>query len=87
MVEIKDDKYYLKKILTDVEFMIEHTKGKSQQEIEANDLLIDSILFRTVGQSVHNATEHDPEYEVRVYLIFNTITQYARSRNVKQYQK
>lgn len=30
---IKNDKYYLNKILTDLEFMIKHTKGKTEDEI------------------------------------------------------
>lgn len=48
MDNIKDDIYYLKKIVADLEFMIEHTQDKTIDEIENNPLLIDSIMFRLV---------------------------------------
>ena len=44
----KDDKYYLRKIVLDLQFLIEHTKGKIYDEIEADPVLIDSIMFRLV---------------------------------------
>ena len=50
----KDDKYYLDKILTDLEFMIEHTKGKSRDEIEYDPLLMDSIMFRLIQIAENN---------------------------------
>ncbi len=31
----KDDKYYLGKVLDDLKFLIEHTHGKSYNEVEA----------------------------------------------------
>ena len=48
MDNVKNDKYYLNKIIGDLEFMIEHTKDKSADEIEENPLLMDSIMFRLV---------------------------------------
>lgn|GEM_PF-5760409 len=33
MDNVKDDKYYLKKIIADLEFMIDHTQGKTQEDI------------------------------------------------------
>ena len=48
MDNIKNDIYYLKKIVADLEFMIEHTKGKTSDQIESNPLLMDSIMFRLV---------------------------------------
>ncbi len=44
----KNDGYYLGKIVLDLGFIIEYTKGKTKDEIESNDLLIDSIMFRIV---------------------------------------
>lgn len=35
-------------------FIIEHTKGKTKIEIENNDLLIDSIMFRIIQISENN---------------------------------
>ncbi len=36
-------------------FIIEHTKGKTQDEIESNDLLVDSILFRIIQIAENNS--------------------------------
>lgn len=44
----KDDKYYLKKMLDDVDFVIAHTKGMCSNDIALDDLLVDSIMFRLV---------------------------------------
>ena len=35
-------------MLDDVDFVIAHTKGKHAADIESDDLLIDSIMFRLV---------------------------------------
>ena len=35
----KDDQYYSEKIKTDLVFIINHTQGKTQREIEENELL------------------------------------------------
>lgn len=44
----KDNKYYLEKIITDLSFMIEHTNNLSKTEVENNELLVDSIMFRLI---------------------------------------
>lgn len=48
MDNLKDNQYYINKILTDLKFVIEHTQYKTQQEIECDELLLDSILFRVI---------------------------------------
>lgn len=48
MDNVKGNAYYLHKILVDVEFLISHTKGKTINEIESEDLLVDSIMFRLI---------------------------------------
>lgn len=50
----KDDRYYLNKIISDLKFVIDHTAGKSKAELEADELLIDSILFRIIQISENN---------------------------------
>ncbi len=44
----KDNKYYLEKIIADLSFVIEHTKNLSQTEVENNEILVDSIMFRLI---------------------------------------
>lgn len=48
MDNIKNDKYYLDKILENLTFVIKHTKDISLDEMGKNPLLIDSIMFRLV---------------------------------------
>lgn len=55
MDNVKNDQYYLEKIISDLGFIIEHTKGKTQDEIESNDLLVDSILFRIIQIAENNS--------------------------------
>ncbi|MGI6297659.1 MAG: DUF86 domain-containing protein [Saccharofermentanales bacterium] len=48
MDNIKDDKYYLKKIISDMEFAFKHTKGLSEAEFNENEVLQDSMMFRLI---------------------------------------
>ena len=50
----KNDMYYLERIKTDLEFVIEHTAGKTQEEVENNELLVDSIMFRIIQIAENN---------------------------------
>ena len=59
MDNIKDDKYYLRKIISDLAFVVEQTKGKSQIEIESNVLLVDSIMFRIIQIAENNSKLSD----------------------------
>lgn len=44
----KTDQYYIKKIVTDLAFIIEHTKDLTQEELEGNEILVDSVMFRLI---------------------------------------
>ena len=59
MDNVKDDRYYVGKIKTDLEFLIEHTKGKTKKEIEEDEVLIDSIMFRIIQISENNGKLSD----------------------------
>ncbi len=48
MDNLKNDKYYLDKIISNLSYIIKHTKGKTKKEIEKNDILVDLILFRII---------------------------------------
>lgn len=47
----KDNAYYVKKIVTDLAFIIEHTRGLTQRELEENEILVDSVMFRLIQVS------------------------------------
>lgn len=44
----KDNQYYIKKIVTDLAFIIEHTSELTQNELESNEVLVDSVMFRLI---------------------------------------
>ncbi len=54
MDNTKDDRYYIEKILADLKFLIDHTAGKTKEEIEQDELLIDSVMFRIIQISENN---------------------------------
>jgi len=47
----KGNIYYVKKIITDLAFIIEHTKGLTLKELENNEILVDSVMFRLIQVS------------------------------------
>ncbi len=51
MDNVKNDPYYVEKIKTDLKFVIDHTAGKTRDEIELDELLIDSVMFRIIQVS------------------------------------
>ena len=59
MDNIKNDKYYLDKIIADLAFVIKQTDGKTQRDIEQNVLLIDSIMFRIIQIAENNSRLSD----------------------------
>ena len=48
MDNIKNDDYYVNKLLKDIKFIIEKTKGITLNELEENEVLCDSVLFRLI---------------------------------------
>ena len=62
MDNIKDDAYYLNKMLDDLRFLIEHTKGKTYEQVENDPVLIDSIMFRLI-QIAENSDRLTPAFK------------------------
>ena len=44
----KTDQYYLNKIINDLTFIIVHTEGITQKQLEDNEVLVDSMMFRLI---------------------------------------
>lgn len=53
MDNVKNDQYYVEKILTDLRFLIRHTENIDRRTFEKDELLLDSIMFRFVQISEH----------------------------------
>ena len=44
----KDDQYYLRRIMTDLGFIISHTEGITEVQLQADEVLLDSVMFRLI---------------------------------------
>lgn len=62
MDNIKDDDYYIKKILKDIKFIMANTEGITLQQLEANEVLCDSVLFRLI-QISENSVKLTDEFK------------------------
>ena len=62
MDNVKNDNYYAGKIEEDLAFIVKHTKDISIEELNANEILLDSMLFRLI-QISENAKRLSDEYK------------------------
>lgn len=44
----KDDKYFLEKVVKDLTYLLKITAGITKEELENNEMMLDSIMFRFV---------------------------------------
>ena len=62
MDNTKNDSYYVEKMKTDLKFIIEHMKNVDLEALSENEVLLDSMLFRTIQLS-ENAKKLSDEYK------------------------
>lgn len=62
MDNVKNDNYYIKKIKQDLEFISKHMKDVDIEELNANEVLLDSMLFRMI-QISENARKLTDEFK------------------------
>lgn len=55
MDNLKTDAYYVKKITTDLSFIVSHTEALSPEEFQKDEVLIDSVMFRLIQVSENSA--------------------------------
>mgnify|MGYP003367287091 FL=1 len=48
MDNVKNDRYYIQKIQNDLQFIVQHMKDVDIEELNANEILLDSMLFRMI---------------------------------------
>lgn len=61
MNNIKNDRYYINKIIENIDIILQNTKGITLRELEKNVILQDSVMFRFV-QIAENAQELTDEF-------------------------
>lgn len=49
----KPDKYYINKIIEEIDFVLQNVKDITFKEFNANQLLVDSVCFRFIQISEH----------------------------------
>ena len=63
MDNIKDDRYYLNRIITDISFILAHTdRIASLEAFESDEVLLDSVMFRLI-QISENSDRLTPEFK------------------------
>lgn len=63
MDNIKNDTYYIQKIQRDLEFIVTHMHTIDLPELNANEVLLDSMLFRMI-QISENAKKLSNDYKL-----------------------
>ena len=64
MDNVKNDAYYIQKLRKDLEFIVVHMRNVDIEELNANEVLLDSMLFRMI-QISENAKKLSDEYKMR----------------------
>lgn len=64
MDNVKNDDYYIQKIIKDLEFVVTHMRNVDLEELNANEVLLDSMLFRMIQLS-ENARKLSEVYKQR----------------------
>lgn len=64
MDNVKNDRYYIQKIRNDLQFIVQHMKDVDIEELNANEILLDSMLFRMIQLS-ENAKKLSDEHTLK----------------------
>lgn len=80
----KTDQYYIKKIITDLAFILEHTGGLTKTELESNEILIDSVMFRLI-QVAENSDKLTDSFKLQYSSIPWRAMKGLRNRIVHEY--
>lgn len=62
MDNLKNNDYYIQKIKQDLEFIVVHMQDVDLEELNANEILLDSMLFRMI-QISENVKNLSDEYK------------------------
>ena len=63
MDNVKTDSYYIEKIRKDLGFIVDHMQNVDIEELNANEVLLDSMMFRMIQLSA-NAKKLTDEYKL-----------------------
>ena len=69
MDNIKNDDYYIKKLLKDINFIIEKTNGITLEELEINEVLCEDCLNDYIKNMSHYTDDDSLRYEINHFNI------------------
>ena len=73
MDNVKNDHYYIQKIKKDLEFIVVHMQDVDLEELNRNEILLDSMPFRMIQLS-ENAKKLSDEYKnARDHIPWNAL--------------
>ncbi len=84
MDNIKNNAYYIQKLRKDLEFIVEHMRNVDIEELNANEILLDSMLFRMI-QISENAKNLSDEYKLSHHYVPWSALSGMRNRIVHDY--
>ena len=73
MDNIKNDKYYIQKIKQDLEFIVIHMHEIDVEELNENEILQDSMLFRMIQISENTKKLSDEYKQARCDIPWNAV--------------
>ena len=84
MDNVKNDKYYIAKILADVKYLMELTKKYTNEALSQNETALDSVFFRFI-QIAENASKLTKEFKQEHNVISWSSINGLRNRIVHDY--
>ena len=84
MDNVKNDAYYVKKMLKDISFILDNTKGITLEQLTNNEILCDSVLFRLI-QISENSVKLTPNFKETYKAIPWQAIKGMRNRIVHEY--
>ena len=84
MDNVKNNAYYLKKIVDNIEFILSHTEGITEEALEENEVLLDSVMFRLI-QISENTGKLTADFKVRYNAVPWQAIKGMRNRIVHEY--
>jgi uncharacterized protein with HEPN domain len=73
MDNVKNDDYYIQKVRQDLEFIAKHMKNVDFEELNANEVLLDSMLFRMIQISENTRKLSDNYKKIRADIPWNAM--------------
>ncbi len=86
MDNIKNDIYYVNKIISDLAFIQKCTENVTRKEFDQNEILQDSVMFRLV-QIAENSFKISESFKSRHLAVTWTAVRGLRNRIVHDYGK